>query len=69
MFFVNIGVVYNSQRTKYIGGYFGFAIGFSILTLCRSIINLTFAIGASRQVCPRIYWKSMPVSTLHINIA
>ena len=39
------GVPYNSQRGRYIGGYFGFAMSFTSFTLLRSTINLFFALG------------------------
>ena len=41
----------------YIGGYFGFAVGFSLLTVFRSMINLYFSIGASRKVRWRHVFK------------
>ena len=39
------GLPFNSQRGRYIGGYFGFAMAFTSFTLLRSTINLFFALG------------------------
>lgn len=40
----------SNDRARYIGGYLGFAIGFVVMTMCRSLLNLYSAWGASRQV-------------------
>ncbi len=40
----------SNDRARYIGGYFGFAIGFVVMTMCRSILNLYSAWRASRAV-------------------
>ena len=40
----------SNDRARYIGGYFGFAIGFVVMTMCRSILNLYSAWRASREV-------------------
>jgi hypothetical protein len=42
---VDAGLPYNSQRGRYIGGYFGFAFGFTCMTCLRSFVNLYFALG------------------------
>jgi len=49
------GLPYNSQRGRYIGGYFGFAMSFTSFTLLRSTINLFFALGEF------LTWESLAV--------
>jgi hypothetical protein len=51
----------SNDRARYIGGYFGFAIGFVVMTMCRSLLNLYSAWRASRAVC-----KSCPLSTFPV---
>jgi ABC-type multidrug transport system fused ATPase/permease subunit len=45
-----LGRPQSNDRARYIGGYFGFAIGFVVMTMCRSILNLYSAWRASRAV-------------------
>lgn len=42
-----LNLPYSNNRTRYIGGYFGFAIAFVIMTMSRALLNLYSAWGAS----------------------
>lgn len=46
----SIGVPQEFDRWNYMGGYLGFALGFTLLTACRSYMNLMSALRASRLV-------------------